>query len=59
MSPYATFAVPPDPPRPMNAATLDYSIQFKTFGHSENDSSAHHERPHRLNKKHRHSTSDG
>ncbi|XP_068085516.1 cell adhesion molecule Dscam2 [Anabrus simplex] len=57
MSPYATFAVPPDPPRPVNAATLDYTVQFKTFGHSENDSSAHQQPPH--HKKHRHTASDG
>jgi hypothetical protein len=25
----------------INTATLDYTVQFKTFGHSENDSCIH------------------
>ncbi|XP_049765530.1 Down syndrome cell adhesion molecule-like protein Dscam2 [Schistocerca cancellata] len=53
MSPYATFAVSSDCPRSVNPTALDYTIEFKTFGHSENNSSAQHERPHRSNRKHR------
>ncbi|XP_046991954.1 Down syndrome cell adhesion molecule-like protein Dscam2 [Schistocerca americana] len=53
MSPYATFAVSPDPPRLMSAPTLDYTLQFKTFGHSENYSGVQHECSHTVNKKHK------
>jgi hypothetical protein len=44
MSPYATFAMAAAPAtRELNTATLDYTVQFKTFGHSENDSGIHQE----------------
>ncbi|KAJ9576974.1 hypothetical protein L9F63_006411 [Diploptera punctata] len=64
MSPYATFAMATTPAnRELSTATLDYTVQFKTFGHSENDSGIHqdHLPPPRSNKKHsRHiASSDG
>ncbi|XP_069687424.1 cell adhesion molecule Dscam1 isoform X3 [Periplaneta americana] len=64
MSPYATFAMAAAPAtRELNTATLDYTVQFKTFGHSENDSGIHqdHMPPGRASKKHsRHiASSDG
>lgn len=39
ISPYATFSVGagPQPSRSVTAATLDYTLQFRTFGHSENE----------------------
>ena len=64
MSPYATFAMAAAPAnRELSTATLDYTVQFKTFGHSENDSGIHqdHLPPARSSKKHsRHiASSDG
>ncbi|XP_046991962.1 Down syndrome cell adhesion molecule-like protein Dscam2 [Schistocerca americana] len=59
MSPYATFAVPSESHRKMNAATLDYTMQFRTFGHTENDSSAQLQHSHRTNKKNWYLVSDG
>lgn len=35
ISPYATFSVPGS--RSVTTSTLDYTMQFKTFGHIEND----------------------
>lgn len=46
ISPYATFSVAADrpnaismktPTRGVNQSTLDYTVQFKTFGHPESD----------------------
>ncbi|XP_034948275.1 Down syndrome cell adhesion molecule-like protein Dscam2 isoform X1 [Chelonus insularis] len=37
ISPYATFSVPGRDNRSVNTATLDYTMQFKTFGHLENE----------------------
>jgi hypothetical protein len=63
MSPYATFGMAAAPAaREMSTATLDYTVQFKTFGHSENDSGIHqdHMAAARSSKKHsRHIASDG
>jgi hypothetical protein len=64
MSPYATFAMAAAPAtRELSTATLDYTVQFKTFGHSENDSGIHqdHMPAGRSSKKHsRHvASSDG
>lgn len=64
MSPYATFAMAAAPAtRELSTATLDYTVQFKTFGHSENDSGIHqdHMPAGRPSKKHsRHvASSDG
>ncbi|XP_049771417.1 Down syndrome cell adhesion molecule-like protein Dscam2 [Schistocerca cancellata] len=59
MSPYATFAVSSDSPKTMNAMILDYTMQFKTFGHSENDSGIQHECVHQINKKRQRKGPDG
>lgn len=37
ISPYATFSVPGRENRSVTTATLDYTMQFKTFGHLENE----------------------
>lgn len=37
ISPYATFSVPGNGSRSVTTSTLDYTMQFKTFGHLEND----------------------
>ncbi|XP_024944983.1 Down syndrome cell adhesion molecule-like protein Dscam2 isoform X2 [Cephus cinctus] len=37
ISPYATFSVPDRENRSVTTATLDYTMQFKTFGHLENE----------------------
>lgn len=37
ISPYATFSVPSGNSRAVTASTLDYTIQFKTFGHTDED----------------------
>ncbi|XP_044017269.1 Down syndrome cell adhesion molecule-like protein Dscam2 [Aphidius gifuensis] len=37
ISPYATFSVPGRDNRAVTTATLDYTMQFKTFGHLENE----------------------
>lgn len=37
ISPYATFSVPGNNSRSVTTSTLDYSMQFKTFGHIEDD----------------------
>ncbi|XP_033228370.1 Down syndrome cell adhesion molecule-like protein Dscam2 [Belonocnema kinseyi] len=37
ISPYATFSVPGRDNRSVTTATLDYTMQFKTFGHLENE----------------------
>ncbi|XP_076279934.1 Down syndrome cell adhesion molecule 3 isoform X5 [Lasioglossum baleicum] len=37
ISPYATFSVPGRENRSVTTATLDYTMHFKTFGHSENE----------------------
>lgn len=37
ISPYATFQVG-GPHRPAVASTLDHTLQFRTFGHMENES---------------------
>lgn len=37
ISPYATFSVPGRENRAVTTATLDYTMQFKTFGHLENE----------------------
>ncbi|XP_021937228.1 Down syndrome cell adhesion molecule-like protein Dscam2 isoform X2 [Zootermopsis nevadensis] len=64
MSPYATFAMAASPAtRELSTTTLDYTVQFKTFGHSENDSGIHQDQmpAGRSSKKHsRHvASSDG
>lgn len=35
ISPYATFSVPGNNSRSVTTSTLDYTVQFKTFGHIE------------------------
>lgn len=38
ISPYATFSVPgPNNSRSVTTSTLDYTMQFKTFGHIEDE----------------------
>lgn len=37
ISPYATFSVPGNNSRCVTTSTLDYTMQFKTFGHIEDD----------------------
>ncbi|XP_017776462.1 PREDICTED: Down syndrome cell adhesion molecule-like protein Dscam2 isoform X2 [Nicrophorus vespilloides] len=37
ISPYATFSVPGNNSRSVTTSTLDYTMQFKTFGHIEDD----------------------
>ncbi|XP_049839470.1 Down syndrome cell adhesion molecule-like protein Dscam2 [Schistocerca gregaria] len=54
MSPYATFPVSSDPPRTINARTMDYAMQFKTFGHLENDCGVQHGFTRTVNKKFQH-----
>lgn len=37
ISPYATFSVPSNNSRSVTTSTLDYTMQFKTFGHIDDD----------------------
>lgn len=37
ISPYATFSVPGNNSRSVTTSTLDYTMQFKTFGHIEDE----------------------
>ena len=37
ISPYATFSVPGRDNRTVTSGTLDYTMQFKTFGHLDNE----------------------
>lgn len=37
ISPYATFSVPGNNSRSVTTSTLDYTVQFKTFGHIEDE----------------------
>lgn len=37
ISPYATFSVPGNNSRSVTTSTLDYTMQFKTFGHLEDE----------------------
>lgn len=37
ISPYATFSVPASNSRSVTTSTLDYTMQFKTFGHIEDE----------------------
>ncbi|KRT80459.1 Immunoglobulin, partial [Oryctes borbonicus] len=39
ISPYATFSVPGNHSRSVTTSTLDYTMQFKTFGHIEDEGS--------------------
>ncbi|KOB70458.1 Down syndrome cell adhesion molecule, partial [Operophtera brumata] len=39
--PYATFAVGGEPTSTTTAATLDHTLQFRTFGHRDNDAPPH------------------
>lgn len=39
ISPYATFSVPGNHNRSVTTSTLDYTMQFKTFGHIEDEGS--------------------
>ncbi|XP_049798773.1 Down syndrome cell adhesion molecule-like protein Dscam2 [Schistocerca nitens] len=61
MSPYATFAVSSDHHRKklMDASGVDHTLQFKTFGHSENESCTQHEFTHQVNMVHWYAASDG
>ncbi|XP_047109675.1 Down syndrome cell adhesion molecule-like protein Dscam2 [Schistocerca piceifrons] len=58
MSPYATFPVSCDLARTTNTPTLDYTMQFKTFGHLENDSGVQQGCTLQVNRKRQHMMSD-